>query len=141
MSLKMRGRIGILEDLTPLKGTSRMSLIKGLMIAAILSLTSCASKQGNLSSLSSETLAQNEESRLVSISDFAIPDIAYNPEDAFFPLRFDPKDGKIKPSYQSQICIKKFILCLKWEKKTLYFDDLSWFHHLGFGLMKMPRLK
>jgi hypothetical protein len=95
----------------------------------------------NSSSLSSKTLAENDGAKIIALSDSLSPDIAYNPEDAFFPLRIDPKDGKIKPSYQSEICTKKFVICLKWKKKTLYFDDLSWFHHLGFGLMKMPRLK
>ena len=69
------------------------------------------------------------------------PDIAINPEQAFFPLRIDPLNGKYKPSYQSQVCVKKFIVCIKWEKKTLFFEDLTWFYQLGFGLYKIPDLK
>jgi hypothetical protein len=66
-----------------------------------------------------------------------IPDIAFNVENAFYPLRVDPKDGEIKPSYQSEICTKKFIVCVKWSKRTVFFDDLSWFHANGFGLKKV----
>ena len=67
------------------------------------------------------------------------PDIGFNPEDAFYPLRIDPSDKKIKPSYQYQECVKRFLICLKWEKKTLYFDDLDWFFQNSFGLKKMER--
>ncbi len=69
------------------------------------------------------------------------PDIAYQPEKAFFPLRLDPSDNKIKPSFQNEICVKKFIMCLKWEKRLLFFPDLTWFHMNGFGLMKLPDIK
>lgn len=86
---------------------------------------------------SSKNIAQNSDQAIIVIA----PDIAYNPEDAFFPLRIDPKDGKIKPSYQSKVCIKRFIVCTLWQKKTAYFDDLTWFHTMRFGLQKMPGLK
>jgi hypothetical protein len=69
------------------------------------------------------------------------PDIGFQAEKAFFPLRVDPSDNKIKPSYQSKVCVKKFIVCLKWEKRTLFFPDLEWFYQLGFGLYKLPDLK
>lgn len=69
------------------------------------------------------------------------PDISIQPEKAFFPLRVDPSDGKIKPSYQNEVCVKKFILCIKWEKRTLFFNDLDWFYQVGFGLYKMPEIK
>ena len=67
------------------------------------------------------------------------PDIAINPEDAFYPLRLDPSDGQIRPSYQSRVCVKKFILCLAWEKRTLFFPNLTWFLNNGFGLKKLER--
>lgn len=112
-----------------------MNSIKALMIALILSLTSCASKQSNSQSLLSENAIQANSPTVKA------PDIAFEPEKAFFPLRVDPVDGKFKPSYQSEICVKKFLMCLKWEKRTLFFDDLTWFYQLGFGLYKLPGLK
>ena len=69
------------------------------------------------------------------------PDIGTDPESAFFPLRIDPSDNKIKPSFQSQVCVKTFIVCIKWEKRTLFFDDLSWFRSTGFGLKKIEHIK
>lgn len=69
------------------------------------------------------------------------PNIATDPESAFFPLRIDPSDNKIKPSFQSQVCVKTFIVCIKWEKRTLFFDDLSWFRATGFGLKKIEHIK
>lgn len=69
------------------------------------------------------------------------PDIAYQPEKAFYPLRLDPSDGKIKPSYQNELCIKKFIVCIKYEKRTLFFEELEWFYHSGFGLYRIPDIK
>ena len=69
------------------------------------------------------------------------PDIAYQPEKAFYPLRLDPSDGKIKPSYQNDICIKEFVVCWKYEKRLLYFPSLEWFLHNGFGLYKIPDIK
>lgn len=69
------------------------------------------------------------------------PDIALNPEDAFFPLRSDPSDGKVKPSYQYDLCVKKFIVCLKFEKRTVFFEDLTWFYQNSFGLKKIPGIK
>lgn len=118
-----------------------MRKIRASMIVVILSLMSCTTKQDNLSNSSSKTLAEHDGTKLVSIPTNNAPDIAYNPEDAFFPLRIDSKDNKIKPSFQSQECVKKFVVCLKWKKKTVYFDDLSWFYQLNFVLMKEPKLR
>jgi hypothetical protein len=67
------------------------------------------------------------------------PDIGFNADDAFYPLRIDPSDGLIRPSYQSDVCTKRFIVCLKWEKRTLFFPELEWFYQNGFGLKKMDR--
>ena len=69
------------------------------------------------------------------------PDIGVQPDKAFFPLRLDPSDNKIKPSFQSQVCVKKFVICLKYEKRTLFFSDLEWFYANGFGLSKLPEIK
>lgn len=112
-----------------------MNLIKALMIALILLLTSCASTQSNSQNLLSESAIQ-ANSPLVKA-----PDIGFQAEKAFFPLRIDPFDGKYKPSYQSKVCVKKFLVCLSWEKRTLFFDDLTWFYQNGFGLYKLPDLK
>lgn len=69
------------------------------------------------------------------------PDIGADPESAFFPLRLDKFDNKIKPSFQTRVCVKKFIICTKWELRTLFFDDLSWFKSNGFGLKKIEHIK
>ena len=68
------------------------------------------------------------------------PDIATDPESAFFPLRIDPSDNKIKPSFQSKVCVKRIIVCIKFEKRTLFFENLDWFYANRFGLKKMPTL-
>ena len=109
-----------------------MRLIKVLMIALTLSSISCATKPSNSQNYLSENVIQNN-------APIPAPDIGYNPEDASFPLRIDPADGKIKPSYQYQVCVKKFILCLKWEKRTVFFDQLDWFYQQSFELRKMER--
>lgn len=112
-----------------------MNLIKALMIALILSLISCASKPTSSQNSLSENVIQANNPTVKA------PDIAFEPEKAFFPLRLDPSDNKFKPSYQNEVCIKKFVICLKWEKRTLFFEDLTWFYQLGFGLYKMRDLK
>jgi hypothetical protein len=57
------------------------------------------------------------------------------PEKAFFPLRIN-KTGKIMPSYSWRECVKNFVFCLEWRKKTLYFENLEWFYANGYGLTK-----
>lgn len=115
-----------------------MSLIKALMIVVILNLIGCASMPSNSPTYSSQNIVKSNDSTLVLIA----PDIAYQPEKAFFPLRVDPSDNKIKPSYQNEVCIKKFLgICTKWEKRTLFFNEMEWFLSLGFGLYKMPDIK
>lgn len=59
-------------------------------------------------------------------------------DEAFFPLRINP-EGKIVPSYQWRECVKKFVVCLKWQTKIIYFDKLDWFHSSEYGLMKRPK--
>lgn len=112
-----------------------MNLIKGLIIVLILNLIGCASKQSVLQSSLSESVIQANNPMAKA------PDIALNPEDAFFPLRSDPSDGKVKPSYQYDLCVKKFIVCLKFEKRTVFFEDLTWFYQNSFGLKKIPGIK
>lgn len=103
-----------------------------LIIGLICVFTSCASKPKILpNSLSESVITANKPG----------PDIATDPESAFFPLRIDPSDNKIKPSFQSKVCVKTFIICVKWEKRTLFFDDLSWFRANGFGLKKIEHIK
>jgi hypothetical protein len=63
------------------------------------------------------------------------PDIPFSRGDAFYPLRRD-EQGNIYPSYQYRVCVKKFIGCLKWAPKRIYFKDLEWFFANGFGLYK-----
>jgi hypothetical protein len=43
------------------------------------------------------------------------------------------------PSYQWKECTKKILICVRWETKTVYFEDLGWFMANGFGLMKRPK--
>jgi hypothetical protein len=65
----------------------------------------------------------------------SIPQIPFSVDKAFFPLRRDV-DGKLKPSYQWRVCKKKFVVCIKWEAKRVFFEDLEWFYLNGFGLTK-----
>lgn len=32
--------------------------------------------------------------------------------------------------------MKRFAICLKWEKKTVFFEDLEWFALKGYGLSR-----
>lgn len=116
-----------------------MNLLKMMTILAILLLTGCASNSKISPSSSSQKLAENSEQLIVKIGD--APEIPFSREDAFFKLRRDPSDNKIKPSYRWRECVKSFIVCLKWQPKTVYFNDLEWFHAQGMGLMKRPRPK
>lgn len=68
--------------------------------------------------------------------DAKAPEFPINVSDAFFPLRRDPVDGKIYPSYQWQECMKRFVVCLSWEKKRVYIKDLEWFYLNGYGLTR-----
>jgi hypothetical protein len=67
------------------------------------------------------------------------PEIPFSREDAFYPLRRRPSDGKILPSYRWEECTKRFIVCTKWEERFVFFEDVSWFHAQDFGLIKRPR--
>ena len=64
------------------------------------------------------------------------PEIPFDRQRAFFPLRVNPETGHTVPSYQWRVCVKQFIFCIKWEPKTAYFEDLEWFKLNGFGLSK-----
>ncbi len=106
-----------------------------LMVSvAILLLTVSCSSVTSSPSLSSQKLASNADASLVLIA----PEIPYSREDAFYPLRRG-KDGKILPSYQWRECVKKFVVCLKWETRRVEFVDLEWFYANGFGLSKRRR--
>jgi hypothetical protein len=96
----------------------------------LLSIQSCANVTSS-PSLLSQSLAKSSDSELVLIA----PEIPFNPEEAFFPLRVN-KEGLILPTYQWRECAKRFIWCTKWIEKRVEFKDLSWFHAQGFGLSK-----
>lgn len=105
-----------------------------LMSALILSLIGSCSNLESSHKVSSITLEKTDSNKTVLVT----PEIPFNIEEAFFPLRLN-KDGKIVPSYQWNVCVKKFIVCLKWEKKTVYIEDLSWFKDHDFGLTKRKK--
>jgi len=111
-----------------------LSLISG---ALIFSLTACTSKVKHLQS-SSFSKPQKSNEELVVISP---PNIPFSRDDAFYPLRRDPLDGKIYPSYQHRECVKTFIVCLKYEVRTVFFKDLTWFEMNSFGLKKRRDIK
>jgi len=100
----------------------RIEVILGLMI-------SCSSLESS-HNLSSSIQEKTE--------DYNAPEIPFNINEAFFPLRKN-STGKIVPSYQWRECVKKFVVCLKWEKKTVYYDDLNWFYLNDYGMVKRPR--
>lgn len=107
------------------------NLISQLKIGLILSLiASCSSLQ---SSQDHSSCIQEK----IEIQSGEKPNIPFQPEKAFFPLRVNP-EGKIVPSYSWRECSKKFIVCLKWKRKTVYFENLDWFYNGEFGLMKRP---
>lgn len=86
--------------------------------------------------LLSQKLITNPDASLVLIS----PDIPFSKEDAFYPFRRDPSDGKIKPSYQYRECVKKILWCTKWATKTIFFSDLEWFLANSMGVSKPNNL-
>jgi hypothetical protein len=104
------------------------------MSVLIIGLTQSCSNLESSPKVSSNTLVKTEDSKLIHIA----PDIPFNKDQAFFPLRLN-EDGKILPSYQWRVCAKKVIFCLKWEKRIVYFDDLSWFHANEYGLSKQRK--
>jgi hypothetical protein len=100
----------------------RIEVILGLMM-------SCSSLESS-PSLSSNTQEKSES--------YNQPEIPFNINEAFFPLRKN-ESGEIVPSYQWKECTKKFIVCLRWEKKTVYYNDLNWFFLNDYGLVKRPK--
>jgi hypothetical protein len=65
----------------------------------------------------------------------ADPDIPFVLDKAFLQLRKD-SEGKIAPSYQWRECKKRFIWCLEWQTKRVFFYDLEYFYANGWGLSK-----
>lgn len=113
-----------------------MKCLSLTMNAAILLLIASCSSVTNSPSLSSQNLAKSDGADLVLIA----PEIPFNKEDAFYPLRRSKDDpSKIIPTYQWRVCVKKFIWCQKWETKRVEFKDLEWFLANGFGLSKRKR--
>ena len=112
-----------------------MKKIKVNLIGLTLLLLGCSTKQTNSQNYLSESVIQSNSPLTPA------PDIGIDPKRAFFPLRVDISDGKIKPSFQTRVCVKKFVICLKWEKRTLYFDQLDWFYEQDFVLQRLPEIK
>lgn len=107
------------------------NLINLLMLVLITNLIqSCSSLQS-----SQDPLSCSPEK--IEVRPGEKPEIPFAPEKAFFPLRVNPQ-GKITPSYRWRECAKRFIVCLEWKDRILYFDDLSWFYANEYGLMKRP---
>ena len=104
-----------------------------MSVLICVSMISCSNLESS-PKVSSTTLAKTEQSSLVQIA----PDIPFNKDEAFFPLRLR-QDGKILPSYQWRQCTKRFVVCVKWEKRTVYFEDLSWFYSNEYGLTKQKK--
>lgn len=101
-----------------------------LTIGLILSLmTACSSLE------SSHKVLSNSQEKTEANDSLDSPQIPFNVSEAFFPLR-QRDDGKIFPSYQWKECKKRIIFCIKYEKKTIYYEDLSWFYANEFGLTK-----
>lgn len=68
------------------------------------------------------------------------PEIGFDAERAYYPLRMN-EEGKILPSFQSRVCVKKIIfVCREWEAKRVYFP-FDWFLLNDFVLMKRPRIE
>lgn len=89
---------------------------------------------GLIQSCSNYRSFRSHSSIIQPSEEIQIPEIPFNRDGAFFPLRF--KDGKYVPSYQWRVCKKELIVCLKWETKTVYFENLEWFYLNDFGLAK-----
>jgi hypothetical protein len=101
-----------------------------MKIGLILLLTACSSIPQN----SPPSLSPKQENKELLIAQ--PPEIPFDRERAFFPLRINIATGNTVPSYQWRVCVKRFVVCLKWEAKTVYFEDLEWFRLNSFGLSK-----
>ena len=107
-----------------------ISLMKNSLIISLIA--SCSSLKSS-ANLSSTTLPNGATQTQIQQ-----PEIPFNREGAFYKLRRNP-EGKILPSYQWKECTKKILICVKWETRTVYFENLGWFMANGFGLMKRPK--
>lgn len=107
-----------------------ISLMRTSLIISLIASCSSLKSSANLSYIT----PQNEETP----TQIQQPKIPFNREGAFYKLRRNP-EGKILPSYQWKECTKKILICVRWETKTVYFEDLGWFMANGFGLMKRPK--
>lgn len=108
------------------------------MNALILnSIVSCSSVSNSPSS--SFPSIQESEHVLASNAHNA-PKIPFDVAEAFYPLRRN-KDGKIVPTFQWDECVRRFVLCTKWEVKRVEFTDaeMEWALANGMGLFKLDR--
>lgn len=87
---------------------------------------------------SCSSLESSPSPSFISPEKIEAPDIPFNRDEAFFPLRYR-EDGKILPSYTWKECTKRVVFCLNWKLKIIYFEDLSWFQANGFGLQKLKK--
>ena len=108
------------------------NLIDLVMLALITSLIQSCS---NLPSSQDPSSCTPEK---IEIKNSQKPEIPFHSDNAFYPLRKNP-EGKILPSYMWQECAKRFIVCLEWKYKVMYFEDLEWFYAGEFGLAKRPK--
>lgn len=105
-----------------------------IVSSLILLLIGCSSNQKPLPEQSSIPTQPSQSDIILEA-----PQIPFEREKAFYKLRRD-EFGIIRPSYQFDECKKRFIFCLKWETKTIFFSDLEWFYQNGFGLSKRKGL-
>ena len=111
-----------------------MRCLNLMQIGLILLLTACTS----IPQHSPNLLSPKQENSLAPV--IVPPEIPFDRNNAFFPLRINPETGNTVPSYRWRVCSKKFVVCLKWEPKTVYFEDLEWFRLNDFGLSKRKSL-
>ena len=109
-----------------------------MIIVLTLQLIGCSTLPDKSPQRSSSS--QEPESKLSQIIGEG-PEIPFNREDAFYPLRENPTTGNIVPSYSWRECTKRIIVCMKWTPKIVYFEDMSWFQANDFGLTKRQRPK
>lgn len=57
---------------------------------------------------------------------------------AFLPFR-RREDGKILPSYQWKECERRIIVCVKWSKKIIWFENYEYFLEGDYGVVKRPK--
>jgi len=103
------------------------------MIALSFFLISACTTLESSPKISSNTLVENSNSALISFN----PDIPFPTDQAFFPIEPDLSGVY----YSWRVCKKKFILCLRWERKQVSFkfndpEAMRFFKNNDFGFIK-----